>query len=124
MNITSREELLPLTPQTYYILLALAKKRMAGYEIMEQAQADARGAVQFKSGLIYPALKKLLVMGLIRELENDGWPNPGKPRRIYELTEVGRAVLGQETDRLEGAVKVARERLKRAEGVEEVDFSD
>ncbi len=111
MNITSREEFLPLTPQTYHILLALAENYMTGYDVIKKAQADAGRYFKANSGMVYPALGKLLRVGLIYELENDGALNRGKPRRIYALTDLGRQVLTWETERMEVAASRARERL-------------
>lgn len=63
MNLTPAEEVIPLTPQAFYILLALAEKPMYGYGIIQQCEADSRANIDFDTGGMYRALKRLANWG-------------------------------------------------------------
>lgn len=111
-NSNSRpEDLLPLTPAVYHILLALADGERHGYDIMREVEKLTSGQVQMGPGTLYGTIKRMLRDGLIRE--TDERPDPeldDSRRRYYELTGFGQKVLVAESGRMAHLVEVARRR--------------
>jgi DNA-binding PadR family transcriptional regulator len=104
---------LPLTEATYSILVSLAQPRH-GYGIMQDVAEVSGGRVSLGPGTLYGALTNLLRQGLI---ERSGTFDSGEGRRkVYSLTELGRAVGTLESERLEGMAKLGRRIFKRAGG--------
>jgi DNA-binding PadR family transcriptional regulator len=103
------EELLPLTPAVFHILLALADAERHGYAIIKEVEANTEGRVRLGPGTLYGSIKRMLVEGLIEE--SDERPDPGlddERRRYYRLTEFGRRVAEAEAGRLQQMVAAAR----------------
>jgi PadR family transcriptional regulator PadR len=72
------------------ILSVLTTRPMYGYEILVSLADRGDGQFQFKQGTLYP---------LLYRLEREGWivakwetPEQGKKRKVYTLTNEGRAV--------------------------------
>ncbi len=94
-----------LTPQIFYILLALATKESHGYDIMKQVNNDSRGKIKLGPGTLYGAIKRMLEEKLISEVST------GQTRRkYYKLTEKGRSIFSSELRRLNTAVELAKKR--------------
>lgn len=105
------EELLPLTPAVFHILLALAEGPMHGYGVMKEVKALTGGQIQMGPGTLYGTIKRLLQDGLIVETEAPpGEDLDNRPRRYYRLTASGERLLRAEAARLEQLVHVARQR--------------
>ena len=104
---------LPLTEPTFYILLSLAPGKKHGYAILKDVKALSDGRIDLSTSTLYSALSRLLEKGLIRRVADEAEQNtgPGLPRKAYVLTEIGRQVLGAETNRLQALVTAARLRL-------------
>jgi DNA-binding PadR family transcriptional regulator len=108
----TRNDLLPLTPPVFHMLLALADEERHGYGIMQDVARQTGGALQLGPGTLYGCLKRMLAAGLVEE--SDERPDPAlddERRRYYRMTAVGRQVVRAEARRLEGAVNAAREKL-------------
>ena len=104
---------LPLTEPTFYILLSLAPGKKHGYAIMKDVTELSKARVNLSTSTLYTAVGRLLDQELIERLDdNNEDPNPGLPRKSYELTELGRRVLEAESIRLQGMVREARLRLR------------
>jgi DNA-binding PadR family transcriptional regulator len=102
------ESLLPLTPATFHILLALADAERHGYAIMQEVTTRTAGALRLGPGTLYGSLKRLVADGLVEpagEREDEG---DAERRRYYRLTPFGRAVARAEARRLEAMVRLAR----------------
>ena len=109
-NVTP-EEMVPLTPAVFHILLALADRELHGYGIMKQVAADTRDKIQMGPGTLYGSIKRMLAADLI--IESDERPDPildDERRRYYRLTGFGRKVLAAEMNRLSNALGVAAQR--------------
>jgi DNA-binding PadR family transcriptional regulator len=105
------EELLPLTPAMFHILLALANGERHGYGIMQEIAQVTRGKLRIGPGTLYRSIKRMLADGLIEE--SDERPDPAlddERRRYYRLTEFGLRVTRAEAERLAQVVHVARAR--------------
>jgi len=105
----SPENLLPLTPAVFHILVALADGEAHGYAIMQAVSARSMGAVRMGAGTLYGAISRLLQDNLVEESEER--PDPemdDSRRRYYRLTDFGARVLAAETKRMADLVRTAR----------------
>jgi DNA-binding PadR family transcriptional regulator len=103
------DDLLPLTPAVFHILVTLADGEAHGYAIMQEVARRSGGIVRLGPGTLYGAISRLLDDSLIEESEER--PDPDKDdtrRRYYRLTRWGGEVLAAETARLADLVRVAR----------------
>ena len=73
------------------LLLAVLQARPAhGYAIIEAMRQRSGGTFDLPEGTVYPALHRLERAGLLASR----WSSEtGRRRRVYELTDQGRAVL-------------------------------
>ena len=67
------------------ILVALARKPMHGYEVIQALEAQSGGRWRPSAGSIYPTLQQLADEGLVTGSDVDG-------RRVYSVTDEGKAV--------------------------------
>jgi DNA-binding PadR family transcriptional regulator len=105
------DELLPLTPPVFHILLALSDGERHGYAIMQAVADDTGGALALGPGTLYGCIKRMLAARLIEE--SDERPDPAlddERRRYYRLTALGDRVVRAEAKRLSTAVSAARAR--------------
>jgi len=114
------EELLPLTPAVFNILLALADGEKHGYGIMLEVEATTNGQVLMGPGTLYGSIKRMLAAGLIEESDERVDPEMDDPRRrsYYRLTDLGRRTLRMEAERLASQVQIAK-----AKNVLAIEFS-
>lgn len=63
------EEMLPLTPAVFHILLALADGEKHGYSIMQEVARITNGTVQMGPGTLYGTIKRMLEAHLIAEFQ-------------------------------------------------------
>ena len=76
------------------ILVLLAEKPSHGYQIIQELEARSNGAWRVSPGSVYPTLQQLEDEGLVRLVAGE------TERRVYELTESGRAEAeGLKTER-------------------------
>ena len=111
-KLKSADDLLPLTPPVFHMLLALADEERHGYGIMQDVARQTGGALQLGPGTLYGCLKRMLAAGLVEE--SDERPDPAlddERRRYYRMTALGRQVVRAEAQRLAGAVNAARAKL-------------
>ena len=108
-NSNDPTRLLPLTPQVFHVLLALAEGEKHGYAIMQEAQERSGGLVRLGPGTLYGAIKRLLEQGVVEESEERPAPDADDARRrYYRLTPFGQRVLALEADRLDSLVRAVR----------------
>ena len=103
------DDLLPLTPATLHVLLALADGEKHGYAIIKEVSRRTRGEVSLGAGTLYALMKRLLADGLI--VETVERPDPSlddERRRYYRLTRFGRRVAEAEASRLNDVLRQAR----------------
>jgi DNA-binding PadR family transcriptional regulator len=106
------EGLLPLTPTTFYILLALAKGPTHGYAVAQDVEELTDGRIVMGPGTLYGSLQRMLGSGVIEETANPGESGlHSQRRRYYHMSSLGAAALQAESERLLRAVNAARERL-------------
>jgi len=105
------EDLLPLTPSVFHILVALADEERHGYGIMLDVSRQTGGALQLGPGTLYGCLKRMLEAGLVEE--SDERPDAAiddQRRRYYRMTAFGRRAVRAEARRLEDALLAAKAR--------------
>src|ERR1051325_8844963 len=105
----SPQDLLPLTPPVFHILLALVDEERHGYGIMQDVARQTDDALQLGPGTLYGCLKRMLAANLVEE--SDERPDPAlddQRRRYYRMTDLGRRVVRAEAQRLAGAVTAAK----------------
>ncbi len=108
-KIDSAEDVIPLTPRVFHILLALVDEEQHGYRIMKEVEARSEGKVRIGPGTLYEAIQRLVKNHLIEESnERPDVEMDDQRRRYYRLTELGRRVLHAESDRLAALVGFAR----------------
>lgn len=103
------DEMLPLTPAVFHILLALAGQDRHGYGIMQEVTAMTDNHVQMGPGTLYGSIKRMIRTNLIEE--SDERPDPDlddERRRYYRLTALGRRILTAEAQRLSSLVHLAQ----------------
>jgi DNA-binding PadR family transcriptional regulator len=69
-------------------LLLIAEEPRNGYQIMQELEERSEGLWRPSPGSVYPALQQLEDEGLIRSEEAEG-------RRLYHLTDAGRAYVAE-----------------------------
>jgi DNA-binding PadR family transcriptional regulator len=99
-------ELLPLSPRAFYVLLALAREETHGYAIAKMVASLTGNSVRLTPGTLYPIIRQMLVDGWIVELGADGVDSR---RRRYRLSARGRRIARAEATRLDELVRMARE---------------
>jgi DNA-binding PadR family transcriptional regulator len=107
----SPDDLLPLSPATLHILLALTGGDMHGYAIMQDVLRQSDGRYKLWPGTLYDNLQKLVRQGLVKELGAKPGDDDAR-RRYFRLTTLGSTTLSAEVTRLEGVVKEAKVQLR------------
>src|SRR6202521_2932359 len=111
------QDLLPLTPPVFHILLALTDEERHGYGIMLEVARQTNDALQLGPGTLYGCLKRMLAAGLVEE--SDERPDPAlddQRRRYYRMTDLGQLAVRAEAQRLANAVSAARAKRLLAHG--------
>ena len=110
--MTQPEELLPLTPPVFHILLALTEGERHGYSIMQEVVSTTHGIISMGPGTLYGSIKRMLAAQLIEE--TDTRPDPAiddERRRYYRITAYGRKVTQAEAARMRELVQLAAARF-------------
>jgi len=106
-------QLLPLTPAVFHILLALMDQERHGYGIMKEVESQTQGEMLLRAGTLYQAIKRMLDMGLIEESAER--PDPAlddERRRYYKISGLGHKVANAEVERLRKLLQIARAKQK------------
>src|SRR5678815_6156625 len=102
------EDLIPLAPAVFHILLSLLDGERHGYALKREIARRTDGKLMLGAGVLYGSISKMLAQGLIEE--SDERPDPhldDERRRYYRLTAFGRKVAQAEAARMEGLVRLA-----------------
>ena len=101
------KSLLPLSPATLHILLALAAEDRHGYGIMLEVARQSQRQYELGPGTLYDNLEKLMHRGLVNEAPRRP-ANEEPRRRYYRLSAFGRRVLSADLERLRAVLKEAK----------------
>ena len=107
MPFKSADSLLPLTPISFEILLALLDGERHGYAILQAVEARLSSTLPLRTGTVYRALARLLDEELTERSGGEGAGDDPR-RRYYRITAHGRAVARAEARRLADQVAAAR----------------
>ena len=109
MRAVDPEDLLPLPPAVFHILIALAEGDRHGYAIMRDVALRTGGRLRMSPGTLYGSIKRMLEQGTIEEVrERPPAEDDDERRRYYRLTRFGRRTALAETARLGALLKQAR----------------
>ena len=105
------DDLLPLPPATFHILLALVDQDRHGYAILQDIEARTGGELRLSAGTLYCSIARMVEQGLIVEVNRrPSAREDDERRRYYRVTPFGRAVARAEMARLAELVRLARAR--------------
>ena len=105
----SVDDLLPLQPATFHLLMALSSEDRHGYAIIQEITTHTGGAIRLSAGTLYRSLQRMLEQGLIEETEERPAPDEDdERRRYYRITTFGQTVARAEARRLQDLVRMAR----------------
>lgn len=103
------DELLPLPPATFHILIAVAGEDRHGYAIIQEVAARTGGATRLSAGTLYRSIQRMQEQGLIVEARERPAPElDDERRRYYRITPFGSAVARAEARRLTQMIRLAR----------------
>ena len=103
------EDLLPLLPATFHILMAVADEDRHGYGIIQDVAARTGGDLKLSAGTLYRSIQRMLEQGLLVETQERPAPEfDDERRRYYRITPFGTATARAEVRRLDQLVKLAR----------------
>ena len=106
------DDVLPLTPAVFHVLIALANGPAHGYAVAQEVEKETAGRIRMGPGTLYGSLQRMRDEELIEETSNPGDDGVhSERRRYYRLTRWGSAVLRAETARLRRAVALADGRI-------------
>jgi DNA-binding PadR family transcriptional regulator len=104
------DQLLPLPPATFHILLALLDEERHGYAIIQDIEARTEGKLRMSAGTLYRSIARMVEQGLITEVTRRRTMDDDPRRRYYRLTSFGTTVARAEMRRLSQLVQMARAR--------------
>ncbi len=103
------DALLPLTPATFHILIALSDEDRHGYAIIQDVETRTSGELKLSAGTLYRSVQRMLEQGLIVETRERPAPEEDdERRRYYRITPFGTAVAKAEARRLAELVRMAK----------------
>jgi DNA-binding PadR family transcriptional regulator len=97
---TTAADLLPLTPLSIAILLALVDEARHGYGIIKALERDTDGRIVPGAGTLYAALQRMVDNRLIVESTKALGDDDDQRRRYYAITPFGRDVARAELMRM------------------------
>ena len=105
-------DLIPLSPAVFHILLCLAEGERHGYALKREIALRTNGALKLGPGVLYGSINKMLEQGLIEE--SGDRPDPhldDERRRYYRITRYGRKVAQAEAARMRELVQLAAQKF-------------
>ncbi|WP_026700785.1 PadR family transcriptional regulator [Salibacterium aidingense] len=103
----NRDNHLPLTETTYYVLLSLLEPAH-GYVIMQKVEELSDQQVKIAAGTLYGAIENLLKQELIQSVNSED-----KRRKIYVITDKGREVLRLDCERMQHLIRITQSLLNQ-----------
>jgi DNA-binding PadR family transcriptional regulator len=102
---------LPLPPNVFLMLVALADGPAHGYRLRAELIERSNGTVKLDPGSLYRLISRLLDEGVIAE--TTGEDADDERRRYYRITAEGRRILLSETRRLADLVASVQTAMAR-----------
>jgi DNA-binding PadR family transcriptional regulator len=111
MNRREPDQLLPLRPVVFQVLLSLVEGERHGYAIVQDIAERSAARLQIEPGNLYRTLRFMLDEELIEESERrPAAEQDDERRRYYRITRFGERVASAEAARLAELVAEARAR--------------
>ena len=113
--MSSSDNLIPLSPAVFHILLSLGEGDRHGYALKREIAKRTNGKLKLGPGVLYGSISKMLDLGLIEE--SDERPDPhldDERRRYYGVTSLGRQVARAEAARMRELAGMAAATFGRA----------
>ncbi len=104
------QDLLPLTPAMFHVLVALADEDRHGYAIIQDVEARTGGQLRLSAGTLYRSVARMVEQELIEEVVPRRTRADDERRRYYRITTFGTAVARAELRRLAQLVRSGRAR--------------
>jgi DNA-binding PadR family transcriptional regulator len=104
----SVDDLQPLPPATFHILLAVLNGERHGYAIIQDVEARTDGELRMSAGTLYRSIARMVEQGLIAEVTRRRTMNDDERRRYYRILPFGTAVARAEMRRLSQLIRLAR----------------
>lgn len=107
------EDLTPLSPAIFHILLCLGDGERHGYALKREIARRTDGKLVLGPAVLYGSIAKMLEQGLIEE--SDDRPDPhldDERRRYYRLSAFGRKVAQAEAARMRELVELAAAKFR------------
>jgi DNA-binding PadR family transcriptional regulator len=103
--VPSIDDLLPLPPGTFLVLLTLRGRALHGYGIKKEVRARSEGRVDLDPGGLYRLIARLEARGIVEPAEAPAdAPADDRRRLFYTLTAAGERLLAAEARRLAALV--------------------
>jgi len=109
----------PINEPSLYILLALLKQPLSGYELARSILTMTNGRLEIKTGIMYPTLSALTNLEYIELLDID---NPERNKKIYKITQSGKKVIENEVKRIEMILSEAKMAIEGGTKDEENEY--
>lgn len=101
----SIDDLIPLPPHTFMVLLALRGGALHGYGIKKEVRARSEGRIDLDPGGLYRLIARLEARGVVRPADAPAeTPEDDRRRVFYALTAEGQRLLAMEARRLASLV--------------------
>lgn len=101
------DQLLPLRPVEFHILLSLASGERHGYGIIQDIEARGESSVP-DVGTMYRALARMVDSSLIASAPSQSKDSSDERRNYYRITDKGLRVAKAEARRLQALTRAAR----------------
>ena len=95
---------------SYFALATLVDGPLHGYAIVRRAAELSDDQVRLSTGTLYALLERAIDEGLV--VAGEPYFEGGRQRRDYTLTQIGRAQLHAEAQRLAHAARTVTRRLR------------
>ena len=105
------DDLSPLQPAAFHILMSLAEGERHGYAIIQDVEQRTDGELRLSAGTLYRSIQRMLQQGLLVESRRRPAAElDDERRRYYRITPLGTAAARAEVRRLTQLVRLARAR--------------
>src|SRR5688572_17797945 len=92
----SVDDLLPLPPATFHILLSVLNGERHGYAIIQDVEERTDGDLRMSAGTLYRSVARMVEQGLIAEVARRRSMADDERRRYYRITPFGTSVARAE----------------------------
>ena len=100
-----------MSAQVFQILLSLLDGDMHGYALIQDIRRRTDDELVLTASTLYAAVKRMLGVGWIEEVQpKEPPPDHDERRRYYRMTALGRAAARAEAQRLERLTNMARDK--------------